>query len=162
MQKVIFELKDGRKFTAELYPEYAPLTVEHFASVVKSGFYSDTVFHRIIPDFMAQAALPKSNDDKRVKGEFIQNGVNNTLKHTRGVLSMARSADPNSASTSFFICYTDCPWLDGAYAGFGCVTEGMDVIDSFTGLELTYQWGMAERSAPVEPPVIASATLIEE
>lgn len=161
MQKVIFELTDGRRFCAELYPEHAPLTVEHFTEVVRSGFYTDSVFHRIIPDFMAQAALPKS-DAKRLKGEFAQNGVNNTLKHTRGVLSMARAADPDSASTSFFICYTDCPWLDGAYAAFGKVTEGMEVVDSFTELELTYQWGMAERSAPVEPPVIASATLIEE
>ena len=127
-------------FTITLYPEYAPITCENFEKLVNDGFYNGLTFHRVVEDFMAQGGDPNGNgtggSDSNIKGEFLQNGVDNKLSHTRGVVSMARSQDPDSASSQFFICYTDdCSFLDGQYAAFGKVTEGMEVVDSFLNVE---------------------------
>lgn len=126
-------------FVITLYPDVAPITCENFEKLVKDGFYDGLKFHRVVEDFMAQGGDPKGDgtggSTDTIKGEFSQNGVENTLSHTRGVVSMARSNDPNSASSQFFICYGDESFLDGQYAAFGKVTEGMDVVDSFVKVE---------------------------
>lgn len=117
----------------ELYPQNAPNTVNNFISLIKSGFYDGTTFHRVIPGFMVQGGDPDGTGmggpGYGIKGEFTQNGAHNDLKHIRGVLSMARSMDPNSAGSQFFIMVDDAPHLDGQYASFGKVTEGMEAID---------------------------------
>ena len=129
----VIDVKDYGTITVELYPDVAPITVENFVSLAKKGFYDGLTFHRIIKGFMIQGGDPLGNgtggSDKTIKGEFSGNGVNNPLKHTRGVISMARSSDPNSASSQFFIMHEDAPHLDGQYAAFGKVTEGMEVVD---------------------------------
>ena len=126
-------------FVITLYPDVAPITCENFEKLVKDGFYGGLKFHRVVEDFMAQGGDPKGDgtggSTDTIKGEFSQNGVENTLSHTRGVVSMARSNDPDSASSQFFICYGDESFLDGQYAAFGKVTEGMDVVDSFVKVE---------------------------
>lgn len=126
-------------FVITLYPDVAPITCENFENLVKDGFYDGLKFHRVVEDFMAQGGDPKGDgtggSTDTIKGEFSQNGVENTLSHTRGVVSMARSNDPDSASSQFFICYGDESFLDGQYAAFGKVTEGMDVVDSFVKVE---------------------------
>ena len=126
-------------FVITLYPDVAPITCENFEKLVKDGFYDGLKFHRVVEDFMAQGGDPKGDgtggSTDTIKGEFYQNGVENTLSHTRGVVSMARSNDPDSASSQFFICYGDESFLDGQYAAFGKVTEGMDVVDSFVKVE---------------------------
>lgn len=126
-------------FVITLYPDIAPITCENFEKLVKDGFYDGLKFHRVVEDFMAQGGDPKGDgtggSTDTIKGEFSQNGVENTLSHTRGVVSMARSNDPDSASSQFFICYGDESFLDGQYAAFGKVTEGMDVVDSFVKVE---------------------------
>ena len=126
-------------FVITLYPDVAPITCENFEKLVKDGFYDGLKFHRVVEDFMAQGGDPKGDgtggSTDTIKGEFSQNGVENTLSHTRGVVSMARSNDPDSASSQFFICYGDESFLDGQYAAFGKVTEGMDVLDSFVKVE---------------------------
>lgn len=126
-------------FVITLYPDVAPITCENFEKLVKDGFYDGLKFHRVVEDFMAQGGDPKGDgtggSTDTIKGEFSQNGVENTLSHTRGVVSMARSNDPDSASSQFFICYGDKSFLDGQYAAFGKVTEGMDVVDSFVKVE---------------------------
>lgn len=126
-------------FVITLYPDDAPITCENFEKLVKDGFYDGLKFHRVVEDFMAQGGDPKGDgtggSTDTIKGEFSQNGVENTLSHTRGVVSMARSNDPDSASSQFFICYGDESFLDGQYAAFGKVTEGMDVVDSFVKVE---------------------------
>ena len=131
--KAQIEMENGKKITLELYPEAAPITVENFVSLVKSGFYNGLGFHRIISGFMIQGGDPlgtgTGGSKNKIKGEFLANGVNNPIKHTRGVLSMARSMDPNSASSQFFIMHKDAPHLDREYAAFGKVTEGMEVVD---------------------------------
>ncbi len=118
---------------AELYPEIAPITVENFQNLISEGFYDGLTFHRVIEGFMIQGGDPLGNgtggSDKKIKGEFSSNGVKNDIKHERGVLSMARSTNKNSASSQFFIMHEDAPHLDGQYAAFGKVTEGMDVVD---------------------------------
>ena len=129
----VIDVKDYGTITVELYPDVAPITVENFVSLAKKGFYDGLTFHRIIKGFMIQGGDPLGNgtggSDKTIKGEFSGNGVNNPLKHTRGVISMARSNDPNSASSQFFIMHQDASHLDGQYAAFGKVTEGMEVVD---------------------------------
>ena len=129
----VIDVKDYGTITVELYPDIAPITVENFVTLAKKGFYDGLTFHRIIKGFMIQGGDPLGNgtggSDKTIKGEFSGNGVNNPLKHTRGVISMARSSDPNSASSQFFIMHEDAPHLDGQYAAFGKVTEGMEVVD---------------------------------
>lgn len=130
---VIIEMENGKKIEIELYPEVAPITVANFEKLVKEGFYDGLIFHRVIAGFMIQGGDPtgtgRGGSSERIKGEFASNGVNNTLKHTRGVISMARSMDPNSASSQFFIMHMDAPHLDGDYAAFGKVVSGMDVVD---------------------------------
>ena len=162
MSKVQITMQDGGTFVIELYPEHAPLTVENFKKLVKQGFYDGLTFHRVIDGFMAQGGDPDGTgcggSDEEIKGEFRANGVNNTLSHTRGVVSMARSANPNSASSQFFICYGDCTFLDGSYAAFGKVVEGMDVVDGFLKTERRMSGG--ERSKPVTPIVMKKAELL--
>ena len=130
---------DGSSFVITLYPDEAPITCENFEKLVKDGFYDGLKFHRVVDGFMAQGGDPSGDgtggSTDTIKGEFSQNGVENTLSHTRGVVSMARSNDPDSASSQFFICYGDESFLDGQYAAFGKVTEGMDVVDSFVKVE---------------------------
>ncbi len=120
-------IKDYGTISLDLYPDVAPITVDNFVKLVNEGFYDGLTFHRIITDFMMQGGAGQGATT--IKGEFSLNGVENELKHTRGVISMARSNAYNSASSQFFICQVDCEWLDGAYAAFGEVTEGMDIVD---------------------------------
>lgn len=136
---VVIEMENGKKIKLELYPEYAPITVANFEKLVKEGFYDGLIFHRVIEGFMIQGGCPDGNGmggpKERIKGEFLANGVNNPLKHTRGVISMARSAMPDSAGSQFFIMHKDAPHLDGQYAAFGKVIEGMDVVDEIATTE---------------------------
>ena len=135
---VIIEMENGAKIEIELYPEVAPITVANFETLVKDGFYDGLTFHRVIPGFMIQGGDPQGNGmggaKNKIKGEFRANGVKNDLKHTRGVISMARSFDPNSASSQFFIMHADAPHLDGQYAAFGKVVSGMDVVDEIASV----------------------------
>ena len=131
---VTITMETGKQIKIELLPEYAPKTVANFEKLVKEGFYDGLTFHRIIPGFMIQGGDPLGNGmggaKEKIPGEFRQNGfAQNTLKHTRGVISMARAYDPDSASSQFFIMHADAPHLDGAYAAFGRVVEGLDVVD---------------------------------
>ena len=134
--KAVLKLRgmtDEQAIRIELYPDIAPITVENFVKLVDSGFYKDVKFHRCIRDFMVQGGDPTGTGSGgpgwRIKGEFASNGVKNDLKHTRGVVSMARTMDPNSAGSQFFIMVADAPHLDGEYAAFGKVTEGMEFVD---------------------------------
>lgn len=135
MKTINFEIEmaDGHVMKGELYPEIAPITVDNFVKLCNEGFYDGLTFHRVIPGFMIQGGDPLGNgmggSSQTIKGEFAANGVQNDLKHTRGVLSMARAMDPNSASSQFFIMHADAPHLDGQYAAFGKVTEGLDEVD---------------------------------
>lgn len=128
------EVRDYGTIKAELYGNIAPITVENFVKLAREGFYDGLTFHRIISGFMIQGGAPNGNgtggSSQTIKGEFSANGVENPLKHTRGVLSMARSSLPDSASSQFFIMHQDAPHLDGQYASFGKVTEGMDIVDA--------------------------------
>jgi len=130
---VTFEMENGDVMKAELYPEIAPNTVNNFISLVKKGFYDGLIFHRVISGFMIQGGDPKGigvgGPGYGIKGEFLQNGFKNELKHSRGVLSMARSGNPNSAGSQFFIMHEDSPHLDGGYAAFGKLIEGIKVVD---------------------------------
>ena len=139
---VVFELENGKKIKAELYPEIAPITVVNFEKLIKEGFYDGLIFHRVIPGFMIQGGCPEGTGmggpKERIKGEFQANGIPNDLKHTRGVLSMARTADPNSAGSQFFIMHADAPHLDGQYAAFGKVVEGMDAVDEIAETPTDY------------------------
>lgn len=130
---VTMEMESGGVIKAELYPDIAPKTVDNFVSLVQKGFYNGLIFHRVIPDFMIQGGDPKGNGTGgpgyTIPGEFKNNNFNNDLKHTRGVLSMARSEDPNSAGSQFFIMVKETTQLDGDYAAFGKVTQGMDEVD---------------------------------
>ena len=130
---VEIEVQDYGTIAVELDGDAAPITVENFLKLAKEGFYDGLTFHRIIDGFMIQGGDPKGNGtgvaDKTIKGEFSQNGVENKLSHVRGTLSMARSQDMDSASSQFFIVQSDCTYLDGQYAAFGTVTEGMDLVD---------------------------------
>ncbi len=131
---IVIEMENGGTIKAELYPETAPITVDNFLSLAEKGFYDGLIFHRVIPGFMIQGGDPTgtgmSGPGYSIKGEFAQNGVKNDLKHTRGVLSMARSMMPDSAGSQFFIMHQDAPHLDGAYAAFGKVIEGMETVDA--------------------------------
>jgi peptidyl-prolyl cis-trans isomerase B (cyclophilin B) len=136
---VKIEMEDGSVIKAELYPDVAPKTVANFVMLVKKGFYDGLIFHRVIDGFMIQGGDPQGTgtggSDVTIKGEFYSNGVNNLLSHTKGVLSMARSDDPDSASSQFFICVADSNYLDGQYAAFGKVIEGMDVAEKIAKVE---------------------------
>lgn len=134
MKKVIIEMENGDVMKGELYPEIAPITVENFEKLANEGFYDGLIFHRVIPGFMIQGGCPKGigigGPGYQIKGEFAANGVKNDLKHTRGVLSMARAMHPDSAGSQFFVMVADAPHLDGQYAAFGKITEGMDAADT--------------------------------
>lgn len=131
-------MQNGKTIDIELNPETAPITCENFEKLVKQGFYNGLTFHRVIPGFMIQGGCPKGNGTGgpgwTIKGEFAHNGVVNNLKHTRGVISMARAMDPNSAGSQFFIMHQDAPHLDGEYAAFGKVVSGMDVVDEIAAV----------------------------
>ncbi len=140
--KIKFTIKGFGEITAELYPEKAPKTVENFLSLVESGFFTGLIFHRVINGFMIQGGGFDEDFDQKeadsIKGEFYANGfMQNDLRHTRGVLSMARTSAPNSASSQFFIMHRDAPHLDGQYAGFGKVVEGIDVVDKIANVQTT-------------------------
>lgn len=135
-------MNDGGTIKAELYPEIAPNTVNNFISLIKKGFYDGTIFHRTIEGFMIQGGDPTGTGmggpGYSIKGEFTDNGFKNDLKHSRGVLSMARSMMPDSAGSQFFIMHEDSPHLDGQYASFGKVTEGMEVVDKIATTRTDY------------------------
>ncbi len=139
---VVIEMENGLKITLELYPEVAPITVKNFERLVSEGFYDGLIFHRVIPGFMIQGGDPEGTGmggaKEKIKGEFLSNGVKNDLKHTRGVVSMARSMMPNSASSQFFIMHMDAPHLDGSYAAFGKVIDGIEVVDEIAAVECDY------------------------
>ena len=154
---VTIKMFDGGVIKAELYPEIAPNTVNNFVSLVEKGFYNGLVFHRVIPGFMIQGGCPKGNGTGgpgyEIPGEFAANGFQNDLKHTRGVLSMARAMDPDSAGSQFFIMHEDAPHLDGQYAAFGQVLEGMDVVDKIAATKTG--WG----DKPLTPQIITKMTV---
>ena len=154
---VTFTMKDGSTFKAELYPEIAPNTVNNFISLVNKGFYNGLIFHRVIRGFMIQGGCPDGTGmggpGYSIKGEFSHNGFKNNLKHTPGVLSMARSMMPNSAGSQFFVMHKTSPHLDGEYAAFGKVTEGMDVVDAIAETATDY------RDRPMEDQVMESVTV---
>ena len=139
---VTITMENGDVIKAELYPEVAPNTVNNFISLVKKGYYDGLIFHRVIRGFMIQGGCPQGTGmggpGYSIKGEFSQNGVKNDLKHTEGVLSMARSMMPNSEGSQFFIMHKDAPHLDGAYAAFGKVTEGMNIVDKIANERTDY------------------------
>ena len=140
---VTFEMENGKVFKAELYPEVAPNTVNNFLSLVRKGFYDGVIFHRVIAGFMIQGGDPKGigvgGPGYCIKGEFAANGVKNDLKHTRGVLSMARTQAPDSAGSQFFVMHADADYLDGQYAAFGKVIEGMDVVDEIASTRTDFR-----------------------
>ncbi len=136
---VTIKMKNGSVMKAELYPEVAPNTVNNFISLIKKGFYNGLIFHRVIPGFMIQGGCPSGNGtggpEYSIKGEFSGNGFKNDLKHTTGVLSMARAMSPNSAGSQFFIMTDDSPHLDGQYAAFGKVTEGIETVQQIVSVK---------------------------
>ncbi len=152
-------MQGGGEIELELYPEIAPETVANFKSLVEQGFYNGLTFHRIIKGFMIQGGDPLGNgmggSDKTIKGEFMANGFNNPLKHTRGVISMARSQMPNSASSQFFIMHDDAPHLDGSYAAFGKVTKGIEIVDEIADTPVGW-----DGQSPKVTPVIEKMELI--
>ena len=155
---VTIEMENGGVIKAELYPEIAPNTVANFVSLVQSGFYDGLIFHRVIPGFMIQGGDPQGTGmggpGYSIKGEFARNGFRqNNLKHSRGVLSMARSMLPNSAGSQFFIMHEDAPHLDGQYAAFGQVLEGMDVVDRIAATKTG--WG----DKPLTPQIMNKVTV---
>lgn len=142
MKTAVIEMENGGKMTLELYPEKAPLTVENFEKLANKGFYDGLIFHRVIAGFMIQGGDPEGTGmggpGYSIKGEFAMNGVKNDLKHTRGVISMARAYDPNSAGSQFFIMHMDAPHLDGQYAAFGKMTDGFETLDEIAGTKTGY------------------------
>ena len=154
---VTFTIAGQGKITAELYPDIAPNTVNNFISLVKKGFYDGLIFHRVIRGFMIQGGCPEKTGmggpGYSIKGEFSQNGFNNELKHTPGVLSMARTMDPDSAGSQFFIMHAAAPHLDGAYAAFGKVTDGLDIVNAIA--ETPTDWS----DRPMEEQIIESVTV---
>ena len=151
---ITITMQNGSVMKGELYPEIAPNTVNNFISLVKKGYYNGLIFHRVIPGFMIQGGCPDGTGmggpGYSIKGEFTQNGFKNDLKHTKGVLSMARTMAPNSAGSQFFIMHQTSPHLYGAYAAFGKITEGLDVIDAIAGVRTDF------RDRPLEDQVIKS------
>ncbi|MBR2466148.1 MAG: peptidylprolyl isomerase [Clostridia bacterium] len=139
---VIIEMENGANIKIELCPEAAPVTVKNFEKLVSEGFYDGLTFHRIIPGFMIQGGDPLGNGmggaPEKIKGEFRANGHDNPIKHERGVISMARAFDPNSASSQFFIMHADAPHLDGQYAAFGKVVEGIEAVDEIASIPTDY------------------------
>ena len=153
----------ANSFIITLYPEYAPITCSNFEELVEDGFYDGVTFHRVVDNFMAQGGDPtgtgEGGSSKKIKGEFASNGITNPLSHERGVVSMARNSIPDSASSQFFICYTDCTFLDGSYAAFGKVTDGMEIIDSFLKVPRSLN-EIKEIAYPDNKIIIEKATMI--
>ncbi|NLD88325.1 MAG: peptidylprolyl isomerase [Clostridiales bacterium] len=139
---VTIELENGKKIKLELDAKAAPITVENFNKLVDKGFYNGLIFHRVIEGFMIQGGCPNGNGmggpGYSIKGEFLSNGVPNPIKHVKGVISMARAQNPNSAGSQFFIMHEDAPYLDGQYAAFGKVVEGMDVVDEIAACDTNF------------------------
>lgn len=139
---VVIEMENGGIIELELYPDAAPKTVANFVKLVNEGFYDGLIFHRVIPGFMIQGGDPQGNGmggaKEKIVGEFKANGFDNPIKHVRGVISMARAYDPNSASSQFFIMHANAPHLDGQYAAFGKVISGMDVVDEIASIPTDY------------------------
>ena len=158
MKKVTITMENGGVMTGELYEDIAPITVENFEKLAKSGFYDGLTFHRVIPGFMIQGGDPDGTGaggpGYSIKGEFAANGVKNDLKHTTGVLSMARTMDPNSAGSQFFIMVADAPHLDGQYAAFGKITDGMEVAQNIANVPRS-MWN----DKPEEPVVIKTSVV---
>lgn len=154
---VTITMEDGGVIRLELYPETAPVSVNNFISLVKKNFYDGLVFHRVINGFMIQGGCPDGTGmggpGYSIKGEFAQNGVANSLKHTEGVLSMARSMHPDSAGSQFFIMHKNAPHLDGGYAAFGKVVEGMDVVNRIA------ETATDNSDRPLEPQIMQSVTV---
>ena len=160
MKTFVIEMENGDVMRGELYPKIAPITVENFEKLAGEHFYDGLTFHRVIPGFMIQGGCPRGNGTGgpgyQIKGEFAANGVANDLKHTRGVLSMARAMDPDSAGSQFFVMVADAPHLDGQYAAFGKVTEGMDAADNIVSVKTDWH------DCPREKQVIKTITIVEE
>lgn len=159
-QKVLVTMEDGSTFTIKTEPQFAPETCENFINLVNEGFYDGLTFHRVLDDFVAQGGDPKGDgtggSEKKIYGEFAENGFDqNTLSHTRGVVSMARSNAPDSASSQFFICYTTLNFLDGSYAAFGEVIDGMETVDGFLNTSRN------DRGMPETPIVIKEMKVID-
>lgn len=154
---VTFEMENGTIMKAELYPDIAPVSVNNFISLISQNFYDGLIFHRVIKGFMLQGGCPDGNGmggpGYSIKGEFSSNGVPNDLKHTAGVLSMARSMSPDSAGSQFFIMHQNSPNLDGAYAAFGKITEGMDIVNKIAEVNTDHS------DRPLEDQVIKSVTV---
>lgn len=159
MKKVIIEMNDGGVMKGELYEDIAPISVENFEKLANEEFYDGLTFHRVIPGFMIQGGCPEGTGmggpGYTIKGEFAQNGVENNLKHTTGVLSMARAMDPNSAGSQFFIMVADAPHLDGGYAAFGKITEGMEEAQKIVSVQRDYM------DKPKEDVIIKSIRVTE-
>ena len=157
---VTIEMENGGKIELKMNREAAPNTVKNFISLARHGFYDGLIFHRVISGFMIQGGDPTGTGmggaKEKIKGEFLANGVRNDLKHTRGVISMARSAMPNSASSQFFIMHQDAPHLNGQYAAFGKVVEGMDVVDEIAAVDVNFN------DKPLVDQVMKKVTLIED
>lgn len=155
---ILLEVKNFGTIKLELFPNIAPITVKNFLKLVESGFYNGLTFHRIIEGFMIQGGDPLGNgtggSKDKIKGEFAKNGIDNPLLHTRGVISMARSMFPDSASSQFFIMHKDAPHLDGSYAAFGAVIEGIEVVDKIASVDVNYN------DMPLVPVVIEKAEVI--
>lgn len=172
-------LEDGSEMKGELYPDIAPISVDNFVKLVEADFFDGLIFHRVIPGFMIQGGGYdqtfyegnfNSKEAESIKGEFSTNGVTNDLKHTRGVISMARAQDMNSGSSQFFIMHDDAPYLDGQYAAFGKITEGLDVVDKIATAQTTQldgkvtvagtEYDNTMSDVPVEPVVIKTIEII--
>ena len=160
MTKAIIEMENGGTMTLELYPEIAPITVENFVKLANEGFYNGLIFHRVIAGFMIQGGDPTGTGmggpGYQIKGEFASNGVKNTLKHTRGVISMARSMHPDSAGSQFFIMHQNAPHLDGSYAAFGKLIEGFDVLDRIAGVATNWS------DKPLKAQRMKTVTIVNE
>ena len=156
--QVLIKVKDFGDITVELDPTNAPITVENFLKLAKSGFYNGLTFHRVIKGFMIQGGCPKGNGTGgpgySIKGEFKSNGVLNTISHTRGTISMARAMDPNSGGSQFFIMHKDGTYLDGQYAAFGKVVSGIEVVDKVAGVRTT------PSDRPYEPVIIEAIEVL--
>ena len=157
--KAIMEIEQFGTIELELYKDVAPITVDNFIKLVKKGFYNGLTFHRIIKGFMIQGGCPLGNGTGgpgyQIKGEFLANGVNNPLKHTRGVISMARAMNPDSAGSQFFIMHQDAPHLDGQYAAFGKVIKGIEVVDAIASVKTDF------RDMPLNKVIIKSIKIEE-
>lgn len=160
MKKIVtIEMENGDILKGELYPEVAPITVENFEKLANEGFYDGLIFHRVIPGFMIQGGCPNGTGTGgpgyTIKGEFTGNGFKNDLKHTRGILSMARTMMPNTAGSQFFVMVEDAPHLDGQYAAFGKITEGMEVADKIVSVKRDYS------DKPLEDQKMKKVTVVD-